>query len=198
MWVVVGLGNPGKRYLFTRHNAGFTLIQRLADQRNAKLKKRKYSAKAVQVEIENKPVLLVKPWTFMNMSGIAVKDLIVQTGVKLDHLLIVYDDLDIPLGEIRIRKTGGPGTHNGMASIVRKIGSKNFPRIRIGIGPLPIGADATDYVLTNFQKEEKPNLEESLAMAESAVALIVADGIVDAMNRFNRKKESGIFMNNSG
>jgi PTH1 family peptidyl-tRNA hydrolase len=187
LWVVVGLGNPGKQYSSSRHNAGFTLIQRLADKRHAKLRKRKYSAKAARIELENRPVLLAKPWTFMNKSGVAVRGLITQTGVKLDHVLVVYDDLDIPLGEIRIRKMGGPGTHNGMASIVQETGSTNFPRIRIGIGPLPLGVDATDYVLANFQEEERQMLEDSLVMAENAVALVIASGIEEAMNRFNRK-----------
>ncbi len=123
----------------------------------------------------------------MNRSGIAVREIIAQTGVKLDHLLVVYDDLDIPLGEIRIRKMGGPGTHNGMASIVQEIGSTNFPRIRIGIGPLPLGADATDYVLANFQQEEMETLEDSLVMAENAVVMTMSTGIEEAMNRFNRK-----------
>jgi len=184
---VVGLGNPGKQYLATRHNAGFMLIRRLADKRNVKLKKRKYSAKSAQVELENEPVLLVIPWTYMNRSGLAVKELIKWTGVKLNRLLVVYDDLDLPLGEMRIRKTGGPGTHNGMASIVQEIDSTKFPRIRIGIGPLPPGADAADFVLANFQNEERPILDDCLAMAEEAVALIMAKGVENAMNRFNRK-----------
>jgi PTH1 family peptidyl-tRNA hydrolase len=187
LWVVVGLGNPGKQYSATRHNAGFMLIRRLADKRNVKLKKRKYSAKAAQVELENEPVLLVIPWTYMNRSGLAVKELIKWTGVKLNRLLVVYDDLDLPLGEMRIRKTGGPGTHNGMASIVQEIDSTKFPRIRIGIGPLPPGADPADFVLANFQNEERPILDDCLAMAEEAVALIMAKGVENAMNRFNRK-----------
>ncbi len=119
MWVIVGLGNPGKKYATSRHNVGFVLIQRLADKHNAKLKKRKYSAKAAQVELANGPALLVKPWTYMNRSGVAVNGLIVGAGVNLNRLLVIYDDLDIPLGEIRFRKTGGPGTHKGMASIVQ-------------------------------------------------------------------------------
>lgn len=187
MWVVVGLGNPGKRYAATRHNVGFVLIQRLADKHNAKLKKRKYSAKAVQVMLESEPVLLVEPWTYMNRSGVAVKELIEWAGVKPNRMLVVYDDLDISLGEIRIRKTGGPGTHNGIASIVREIKSTEFPRIRIGIGPLPPSFDATDYVLADFREEEKPVLEGCLDMAEEAVALIMTRGIEMAMNKFNRK-----------
>jgi PTH1 family peptidyl-tRNA hydrolase len=187
LWVVVGLGNPGKQYTTTRHNVGFMLVQRLADKQNVKLKKRKYSVKAAQMELGDKPVLLVKPWTYMNRSGFAVKELLEGTGVKLNCFLVVYDDLDLPLGEIRIRKRGGPGTHKGMASIVQEINSTEFPRIRIGIGPLPPGVDATDFVLADFQKEERSVLDICLAKVEDAVALIMAKGVANAMNRFNRK-----------
>ncbi|UCE42445.1 MAG: aminoacyl-tRNA hydrolase [Candidatus Aminicenantes bacterium] len=187
MWIIVGLGNPGKKYAFSRHNVGFALIQRLADKNSVKLKKRKYSAKAAQVELANSPALLVKPWTYMNRSGVAVTGIIEGMGVNLDRVLVVYDDLDIPLGEVRIRKAGGPGTHKGMVSIVQEIGSTEFPRIRIGIGPLPPGVDATDYVLDDFQKEENPILEDCLIMAEEAVDLIMKSGVDEAMNRFNRR-----------
>jgi PTH1 family peptidyl-tRNA hydrolase len=187
LWVIVGLGNPGKKYVKSRHNVGFVLIQRLADKNNVKLKRRRYSARAAQVELANGPALLVKPWTYMNRSGVAVKGIIEGAGVNVDRLLVVYDDLDIPLGEMRIRKAGGPGTHKGMASIVREIDSTEFPRIRIGIGPLPPGVDATDYVLDDFQKEENPTLEGCLITAEEAVDLIMMSGIDEAMNRFNRR-----------
>jgi PTH1 family peptidyl-tRNA hydrolase len=183
----VGLGNPGKKYASSRHNVGFILVQRLADRLGVKLKKRKYPAKAAQVELASGPALLVKPWTYMNRSGVAVNELILGAGSNLDRLLVVYDDLDIPLGEIRIRKSGGPGTHNGMASIVQEIGSTEFPRIRIGIGPLPIGVDATDFVLGDFRKEDNQVLEDSLASAEKAVDLIMVAGVEEAMNMFNRK-----------
>ena len=189
MWVVVGLGNPGKRYSATRHNAGFMLVQRLADRCDAKLKKRRYLAKAAQVDLENMPALLVKPWTYVNRSGLAVQKIVEMTGVKRDRLLVVYDDLDLPLGEIRIRKSGGPGTHNGMVSIVQDLGSTEFPRIRIGIGPLPSGEDAADFVLANFRWEEQPILDECLARAESAVLMVMAEGVESAMNTYNRKVE---------
>ena len=187
MWIVVGLGNPGKQYSATRHNIGFMLIQRLADKLNVRLKKRKYSAKAAQVELEHNPVLLVKPWTYMNKSGLAVKKLLECTGTRLNRMLVVYDDLDIPLGEIRIRKSGGPGTHNGMASIVQEIDSTEFPRIRIGIGPLPPGVDATDFVLGDFLNEEKQVIYSCLALTEESVMHILANGIEKAMTKFNRK-----------
>jgi PTH1 family peptidyl-tRNA hydrolase len=187
LWVIVGLGNPGKKYASSRHNVGFILMQRLAYKHDAKWKKRKYSAKAAQVALKNGPALLVKPWTFMNRSGDAVNGLIEGMGVNLDRLIVVYDDLDIPLGEIRIKKTGGPGTHKGMVSIIQEIETTKFPRIRIGIGPLPPDVDATDFVLGEFRKEERKILEDCLITAEKALDLIMLSGVDEAMNRFNRR-----------
>ncbi len=139
-----------------------------------------------RIEREKENLLLVKPWTYMNQSGLAVKALIDKTGVELSRLLTVYDDLDIPLGDIRVRKVGGPGTHNGMISIVQEIKSTQFPRIRIGIGPLPPGVEATSFVLSRFKRDEKKDLEHSLDMAEEALDLILDLNIEEAMNRYNR------------
>lgn len=186
MWAIVGLGNPGKKYETSRHNAGFLLIDRLSQKWDVKTKKKKYSARISRVERKQENLLLVKPWTFMNRSGLAVKALIEKTGLKLSRLITVYDDLDIPLGEIRVRKKGGAGTHNGMISIIQEIESAQFPRIRIGIGPLPSEVEATDFVLSEFSKDEKKALKHSLDMAEKAVDLILDSNIEEAMNRFNR------------
>jgi PTH1 family peptidyl-tRNA hydrolase len=186
LWAIVGLGNPGKKYETTRHNAGFLLIDRLSQKWDLKTKKKKYSARISRVERKQEDLLLVKPWTFMNRSGLAVKALIEKTGLKLSRLITVYDDLDIPLGEIRVRKKGGAGTHNGMISIVQEIESTQFPRIRIGIGPLPSEVEATNFVLSEFNKDEKKALKHSLDMAEKAVDLILDSNIEEAMNRFNR------------
>lgn len=187
MWAAVGLGNPGKKYKNTRHNVGFALIERIAEEWRIRLKKRKRLFKSAQVQRGQKFVLLVKPWTYMNQSGLAVKEVIQRTGMMLDQLVIVYDDLDIPLGEIRIRREGGPGSHKGMISIIREIGDTRFPRIRIGIGPLPPHAEATDYVLTGFGSRDKPALSKGLAKAEEALMLILDGKIAEAMNQFNRK-----------
>jgi PTH1 family peptidyl-tRNA hydrolase len=187
LWIVVGLGNPEKKYSRTRHNLGFMLVQRLADKHNVKLKKRKYLSKAAQVELERNPVLLVKPWTYMNRSGVAIKKLLQYSGVRADRMIVVYDDLDIPLGEMRIRRSGGPGTHNGMASIVREIGCTEFPRVRLGIGPLPPGTDATDFVLGEFTGKERQIVEECLDRTEESVTYILSHDIEKAMTKFNRK-----------
>ncbi len=187
MWAVVGLGNPGKRYKNTRHNVGFFLIERIAEEWRVKLKKRKRLFKSAQVQRGKEFVLLVKPWTYMNQSGLAVREVVRRTGMMLDQLVVVYDDLDIPLGEIRIRREGGPGSHRGMISIIREIGETRFPRVRIGIGPLPPQAEATDYVLTGFGGRDKPALSKGLAKAEEALILILDGKIAEAMNQFNRK-----------
>ena len=189
MWAVVGLGNPGKKYKNTRHNVGFALIDRIAEEWGAGLKKRKRLFKSAQVQRGQKFVLLVKPWTYMNQSGLAVKAVVQRTGVMLDQLVVVYDDLDIPLGEIRIRREGGPGSHKGMISIIREIGDNRFPRVRIGIGPLPPNAEATDYVLSRFGNMDKPALSKGLGKAEEAVMLILDGKIAEAMNHFNRKRK---------
>jgi PTH1 family peptidyl-tRNA hydrolase len=187
LWAVVGLGNPGKSYKNTRHNVGFALIERIAEKWGVRLRKRKHLFKAARVEREQKHVLLVKPWTYMNQSGLAIKELVRRTGVKLDQLLVVYDDLDIALGEIRIRREGGPGFHKGMISIIREIDDVRFPRIRIGIGPLPANAEATDYVLSGFEIRDEPALRRGLSKAEDALRLILDGKIAEAMNHFNRK-----------
>ncbi len=186
---MVGLGNPGKKYDNTRHNVGFSLIERIAEKWGVRLKKRKHLFKTAQIERDQQGVLLVKPWTYMNQSGLAVKEIVRRTGMKLDHMVVVYDDLDIPLGEIRIRREGGPGSHKGMISIIREIGGDQFPRVRIGIGPLPSCADATDYVLSGFDKKDKPFLRKGLGKAENAVELILDGKITEAMNCFNRKRK---------
>jgi PTH1 family peptidyl-tRNA hydrolase len=163
------------------------LVDRMAKKWGGRFKRKKHLCKAAQAETDHGSVLLVKPWTYMNHSGRAVKELLESTGIILDRLLVVYDDLDIPLGEVRIRKTGGPGLHKGMGSIVREIKSNRFPRMRIGIGPLPLDTDATDFVLSGFLAEEKSSLETSFSRAEEALILVLKGEITEAMNRFNRK-----------
>jgi len=185
LWAVVGLGNPGKRYSQTRHNVGFLFIKRVAKEWQTRLKKRIYSSKANVVENKHGKVLLAVPQTYMNNSGVAVLQILEGRGVMPDHLVIVYDDLDIPLGEIRIRKEGGSGTHKGMSSIVHEINTINFPRIRIGIGPLTPHVNATDFVLSPFDEEERPKLEESMAKAQDALDLILSGNIEKAMNLYN-------------
>lgn len=190
MWAVVGLGNPGRVYAETRHNVGFTFIKRLALNWKVKLRK-KFEAKIAEVEREGERVILVQPQTYMNRSGLSVRHILEVKGIGPDKLVVVYDDLDIPLGEIRIRKEGGPGTHKGIGSIIEEIKTSNFPRIRVGIGPLSLDQDATTFVLSSFDKKEKALLEESLMKAQEALGMILAGEIEKAMNRYNRKGQSG-------
>ena len=190
MWLVAGLGNPGDEYAPTRHNAGFMLVQRLARAWGVTLRGRAFKAKTAVARQGEDGILLALPQTFMNRSGLAVREIMAGRGIPPERLLVIYDDLDIPLGEIRVRKQGSPGTHKGMISVVNEIKTNVFPRIRVGIGPLPAGRDAADYVLEPFRKRETPLLEDSLDAAEEALGLILAGEIERAMTRFNRRVAS--------
>jgi len=187
LWIVVGLGNPGRKYAGTRHNVGFTVVQRLARRWGVKLRRRKYAAKVADAVRNEERLVLAQPQTYMNMSGTAVKQLIDGYRVPVSNCVIVADDLDIALGQIRVRKSGSGGTHNGLRSIVSEMGTPAIPRLRVGIGPLPERGDAEEFVLSPFSRREIPALEEGLARAEQALEMIL-DGRIDAaMNAFNQK-----------
>lgn len=188
MWLVVGLGNPGEEYAGTRHNAGFMLVERTARAWGAKFGGRTCRARTAVVRRTAGDVILALPRTFMNRSGLAVRAILESRGILPEHLVVVYDDLDIPLGEVRVRKKGSPGTHKGMISVVNEVRTRDFPRIRIGIGPLPGRWDASDYVLAPFGRDELALLESGLADAGEALEMILAGGIERAMTRFNRRK----------
>ena len=187
MWAVVGLGNPGRRYSGTRHNVGFSFVKKTAKEWKVKLRKKIFFSKAGEVERKDEKILLVLPQTYMNKSGLTVKKILEGRDIKPGHLVVVYDDLDIPLGEIRIRKRGGPGTHKGMSSIVEEIRTEEFPRIRIGLGPLPEGENAVNYVLSTFDKAEESSLEEGLRKAREALEMILSGEVERAMNTYNQR-----------
>jgi peptidyl-tRNA hydrolase, PTH1 family len=188
LWLVVGLGNPGDEYAATRHNAGFMLVDRLARAWGVALRGRLFKSRTAVARRGEEEVLLAQPKTFMNRSGQAVRALLAGKGVPPERLLVVYDDLDIPLGEIRVRKTGRPGTHKGMISVTGEVRTDAFPRVRIGIGPSPADRDASDFVLEPFGRNERPLVEKSLELAEEAVEMIL-DGRIDlAMTRFNHRR----------
>jgi PTH1 family peptidyl-tRNA hydrolase len=190
LWLLVGLGNPGDEYEATRHNAGFMLVERLAGAWGAELRGRLFKARTARARRGGEEVLLIAPKTYMNRSGVAVREALAGKEVAADRLVVAYDDLDIPLGEIRVRRSGRPGTHKGMISIVGAIGTEAFARVRIGIGPLPAGRDAAEYVLEPFKRNERAVLDRSLEDAAEAVDLIL-DGRIDrAMNRFNRRSSA--------
>lgn len=188
MWLVVGLGNPGEEYAATRHNAGVMLLERLAQSWGAELRGRLFKARTALARRGGEEVLLVAPKTYMNRSGVAVREAMAGKGVDAGRLVVAYDDLDIPLGEIRVRRSGRPGTHKGMISVVGAIGTDAFARVRIGIGPLPAGRDAAEFVLEPFKRAERADLDRSLEDAAEAVGLVL-DGRIDrAMTRFNRRR----------
>lgn len=187
MWAVVGLGNPGRRYAQTRHNVGFLFIRQVARNWKVRVKKRRFQAKIAEVERAQGKILLAIPQTFMNLSGQAVKQIVGGRKIELENLVVVYDDLDIPLGDIRVRKEGSAGTHKGMTSVIQELGSVRFPRIRVGIGPLPAEADAAEYVLSPLAPGERRLIDQALLLAEEALAMILEGQIDEAMNRFNQK-----------
>jgi peptidyl-tRNA hydrolase, PTH1 family len=188
LWLVVGLGNPGDEYAATRHNAGFMLVERMARAWGVPLRGRLFRARTGIARRGEEDVLLVLPKTYMNRSGLAARAAMAGKGIPPERLVVVYDDLDIPLGEIRVRKTGRPGTHQGMISIVGEIGTDTFPRVRIGIGPLPPGRDAADFVLEPFRRGERADLERGLDQAAEALEMVLDGGIERAMTRFNHHR----------
>lgn len=191
MWLLAGLGNPGDEYAGTRHNAGFMLVERLAAAWGVELRGRLFKARTALARRGDEEVLLVAPKTYMNRSGTSVRAAVEGKGVPAERLIVVYDDLDIPTGEVRVRKRGRPGTHKGMISIAGEIRTDEFPRVRIGIGPLPAGRDAAEFVLEPFKRDERRLLEDSLGAAAEAVEMILDGRIELAMTRFNRRSQKG-------
>jgi PTH1 family peptidyl-tRNA hydrolase len=183
--IVVGLGNPGQEYSITRHNLGFMVADRLASIHSFPVSRKKFKSKIALGSISGKEVLLVKPQTFMNLSGEAVGRLVRFYKRPLSDLLVVYDDVDIPFGAIRLRPSGGAAGHKGMESIIDNLGSDEFPRLRIGIrGSEPRG-DLSKYVLRRFTPEEKDSLNEIIDKSCNAVEAALTESFEAAMNRFN-------------
>ena len=185
MFIVVGLGNPGREYAQTRHNAGYMALDILADRFDIDICRRNFRSVYGEGRIGTEKVVLAKPETFMNNSGWAVRDLINWYKVDHDRLLVIYDDVDIPVGTIRMREKGSAGTHNGMKSIVYQLGFDDFPRIRVGIGGAEHGM--VDHVLGNFNDEEKAAVAEALKDAASAAEMIVKGRMQEAQARYNHK-----------
>ncbi len=189
MYVIAGLGNPGKKYENTRHNMGFITIDQLAEKHNIKTDKLKFKALVGEGRIAGQKVLLVKPQTYMNLSGESIREVMNFYKLEPENLIVIYDDIDIEAGTLRIRKFGSAGTHNGMKSVVYQLQSDRFPRIRLGIGRQKKG-DLVNFVIGGFSKEEVPVLEEAVNHAVLAIECIIEDGIDKAMNQYNTKKRS--------
>lgn len=185
-YVIAGLGNPGKEYEKTRHNMGFMTMDILEEKTGIKLSKLKYKALYGMGTYKGHKIMLVKPQTYMNLSGDAIREIMNYYKVPVENLVVIYDDIDLELGSLRIRKKGGPGTHNGMRSIVQRLGSDQFPRMRVGIGDKRKG-DLKDYVIGNISRSEAEELRPILERAADAALAITEIGIDNAMNRFNVK-----------
>jgi PTH1 family peptidyl-tRNA hydrolase len=188
--LIVGLGNPGIEYQFTPHNLGFLTIDRLADQAGVEVRNRQCRALTARAVIGSEPVVLAKPETFMNLSGLSVRELVAEHQIAPEKdLIVIYDELDLPLGTIRIRQRGSSAGHNGMESMIGALGTQEFLRIRLGISPERKIADGVKYVLTPFRKGQLKRVDEILETAAEAVNVIVKEGPAKAMNRFNRKAD---------
>lgn len=185
-WLVAGLGNPGPEYEFTNHNLGFLAIDRLAGGNAIRVTRPEASALVGVGEISRKPAVLVKPQTFMNLSGPSVKQLMEKYEVPAGRLLVIYDDLDLPWTAVRIRPNGSAGGHNGMKSVIKSTGSHEFPRIRLGISP-ESSRDAKEFVLRKFSKAQMQDLDELLDYTARAVESIIAEGVELSMTKFNRR-----------
>lgn len=184
-YVIAGLGNPGKEYEKTRHNMGFRAIDVLSSDENIDVTRNKFHALIGRGMINGRKVILVKPQTYMNRSGQAVREAAMYFDVAPQNLIVIYDDIDLPAGSIRIRKSGGAGTHNGMKSVVEQLGTKDFVRIRIGVGGAENGEDLVDRVIGKVPKAEQEVLDAAAAEAAAAVKDIIKDGVDNAMNRHN-------------
>lgn len=196
MWFVIGLGNPGKQYVNTRHNVGFMVIERLAQRFPISHAFSNACSKLRQTTFQSQPVFLIQPQTYMNRSGLAIQELLDRYYQVLDHLVVIYDDLDLEPGLLRIRPRGGHGGHKGLKSILERLGDKQFIRVRIGIGrprnetvhdASPLREDIVDYVLQPFDHEELPIINDVLDRAADAVELILSGQLEAAMNRYNRR-----------
>lgn len=183
--VIVGLGNPGPEYANTRHNAGFWCVDRLADLHRIRLTTKHQTCLLGEGEIEGKAVVLAKPRTFVNLSGEAARYLLARFGAKPDKLLVIYDDMDLPIGKMRLRPNGSPAGHNGMKSITATLGTEAFPRLRIGIGRPSEGGGNIGHVLGRLSPEEQKLADEAVERATQAVACLLAEGIATAMNKYN-------------
>jgi peptidyl-tRNA hydrolase, PTH1 family len=183
-WMVVGLGNPGPEYSNTRHNVGFMVLEVLSRRHRVPIRGTRHGARVGEGEVAGEPASLVKPLTFMNVSGRAVAPLAHSYSLAPDRVLVVYDDADLPLGKIRVRARGSAGGHGGLKSIIAAMGSSEFPRVRIGIGRSGRG-DLVDHVLTGFRPDERAVMDAAIQRAADAVECALTDGIETAMNRFN-------------
>ena len=185
MYLIAGLGNPTREYAGTRHNIGYDTITRLCDDYGIALDSKKHKGLCGKGIIEGEKVVLIQPLTYMNLSGDCIKEAADFYKIDPKHIIVIYDDISLPVGKLRVRAKGSAGGHNGMKNIIARLGTEEFPRIRIGVGEKPAGWDLADYVLGRFKAEELPLMREAVGNAAKACGLILKDGIETAMNRSN-------------
>lgn len=185
MKLIVGLGNPGRKYEGTRHNVGFLVVEELAKKYGHSKPKKEFQGETIEAKLENEKTLLLCPHTLMNLSGGSV--LAARDFYKIDEkdLLVVSDDLNLPLGKLRFRSSGSSGGQKGLADIIRRLGTDEVPRLRIGIGSPPDGRDAADFVLGKFTKAERPDMDEAIWRAADAIVVWAREGLATCMNRYN-------------
>ena len=190
MHLVLGLGNPGRRYERTRHNAGFLVVDRIAERHRVAVERRQLGAVVESVRFGEHPVVLAKPQSFMNLSGQPAVSLRGWYKVTNDDVVVVHDDVDLPFGDLRVKKGGGHGGHNGLRDIDEKLGSAAYVRVRVGVGRPPPGRDTADWVLAPFAPEEEAELPALFDRAADAVVLVVEQGLDRAMSRVNQKRRA--------
>ena len=188
MYLIAGLGNPGKQYENTRHNAGFMALDALADQLGTSIEEKKHKALCGKGLIGGEKVILLKPQTFMNLSGESIRAAADFYKVDPYHIIVIYDDISLEPGQLRIRKKGSAGGHNGIKSIIAHLGTQEFPRIKVGVGAKPDRMDLADYVLGHFSQIESRVMDDAAKEAGQAAQAMILDGIEAAMNRYNSKK----------
>lgn len=188
MRIIIGLGNPTEKYQATRHNIGWDAITRISDDYKIPLNQRKHKALCGNGYIEGEKVILAQPLTYMNLSGESVRELVDFYKVDTEDIIIIYDDVSLDVGQLRIRKKGSAGGHNGIKSIISHLGTDEFPRIKVGVGEKPKDWDLADYVLSRFKNDEEVAIREALKDVSDACRIIITDGMDVAMNQYNKKK----------
>ena len=191
MFIIAGLGNPDEKYQGTRHNVGFDVVDRLAEKYQIAVDTKKHRALIGKGVIEGQKVLLVKPQTYMNLSGESIRSLVEYYKIDPEEeLIVIYDDISLEPGKIRIRKKGSAGGHNGIKNIIAQLGTQNFQRIKVGVGEKPKGWDLADYVLSRFGAEEQKIMDEAFGEAAEAAVMMMTTGAERAMNHYNAKKKA--------
>ena len=189
MKLIVGLGNPGIEYQFTPHNIGFLVVDRIAGERGVEIRNRQCRALTARIQVGDEPVLLAKPETYMNLSGLSVRELVAEYDLKPEaDLVVVQDELDFPLGTLRIQTRRSSAGHNGIESIIGALGTQDFLRIRMGVAPERKVTDGQSYLLSPFRKSDLTAVDGMIETAVEAVKSILTEGVAAAMNRFNRKE----------